>query len=564
MSAFTGMQLTKEEEPVLQAVDADIERYSKRLVRLRRRHNSFVRVNRLPPELLAEIFLHCQGKGWDLKPERSGTAMYRVTAPPLRWIFVTAVCNHWRQVALQTPRLWSHINLQYPQFAGYSLELAKRSPLYLETTRLNWSDISVLAGVVSNKRRRVGGIWWELECDRMHYREEPLSNKLSKVLSQFRHMHVASIYDMSHILLLFANLDFPAIQTLDLVNCVAQLPPCLLAPTLKTLSLAVTRNAKSTLHIPFVEFTGYLSRMSQLTLLELTGIGFGQEEGRVGSQISLPNLRKVVLESGDTHYKSYLSLLESLNLSPEVHLNLDFVGAENMSIEDLSSLLHILLQHVRPVELSTLTLRNDTRDFAIDLWEDIFDPVDLIVDYPFPPYTLLLPQCLQETKPLWKMLTHLVKLNCIKTILFSDYDQKLNIHRRMQRFLRACDDVTDLGFESVDNHSVFLKLLRQDRRGEDDSTPPPLAAPKLKMIYFSGVAWPRSSVQECPFDDLLSTLHNRAQAGHPLQEIVIRQCYNLTRTNIMDLHKKVDAVKPAMGMVKFTWDGHEEEYEEED
>ena len=67
MSAFTGMQLTKEEEPVLQAIEADIDRYSKLLVELRRRRNSFVRLNRLPPELLAEIFLHCRG----------GTGTYR-------------------------------------------------------------------------------------------------------------------------------------------------------------------------------------------------------------------------------------------------------------------------------------------------------------------------------------------------------------------------------------------------------------------------------------------------------------------------------------------------------
>ena len=104
MSAFTGMQLTKEEEPVLQAIEADIERYSKLLVELRRRRNSFVRLHRLPPELLAEIFLHCRDEDWDL-PGESGAAMYRATARPLRWTFVTAVCDHWRQVALQTPRL---------------------------------------------------------------------------------------------------------------------------------------------------------------------------------------------------------------------------------------------------------------------------------------------------------------------------------------------------------------------------------------------------------------------------------------------------------------------------
>ena len=136
MSAFAGMQLTKEEEPVLQAIEADIERYSKLLVELRCRRNSFVRLNRLPPELLAEIFLYCRGEVWDL-PNNLETAKCRATPPRLRWIFVTAVCSHWRQLALQTPRLWSHISLQYPRFVTYSLQLAKQSPLYLKTTRLD-------------------------------------------------------------------------------------------------------------------------------------------------------------------------------------------------------------------------------------------------------------------------------------------------------------------------------------------------------------------------------------------------------------------------------------------
>ena len=110
MSAFvTGMHLTEAEKEALQSIEADIDHHSQLLIGLRRRRNSFVRLNRLPSELLAEIFLYCRGEDWDL-PDNSETAKYKATVPPLRWIFVTAVCSHWRQVALQTPRLWSHIN----------------------------------------------------------------------------------------------------------------------------------------------------------------------------------------------------------------------------------------------------------------------------------------------------------------------------------------------------------------------------------------------------------------------------------------------------------------------
>ena len=43
----------------------------------------------------------------------------------------------------------------------------------------------------------------------------------------------------------------------------------------------------------------------------------------------------------------------------------------------------------------------------------------------------------------------------------------------------------------------------------------------------------------------------------------MRQCYNLSKINITGLQEEVDNVKPAMGRVKFIWDGHEEEYFDE-
>ena len=44
----------------------------------------------------------------------------------------------------------------------------------------------------------------------------------------------------------------------------------------------------------------------------------------------------------------------------------------------------------------------------------------------------------------------------------------------------------------------------------------------------------------------------------------MRRCINLSGTALTGLQERVDAVKPAMGMVKFTWDEYEEKDEEED
>ena len=561
MSAFTGMQFTEAEEPALQAIEADIEHHSKLLVGLRRRRNSFVRLNRLPPELLTEIFLYCRDEDWDL-PINSETAKCRATSPCFRWIFVTAVCNHWRQLALKTPRLWSDINLQYPKFATYSLQLAKQSPLCLQTTGFSTSERSILDDVVSNDLRRVWSIWWEIPYG-MNYKGEPLSAESSIVFSQLRNMFVAFGHGASNILPIFANIDFPAIQTLHLVNCVEKLPPCLLAPTLETLSLVDNRES---LYILPVELTTYLSRMSQLTSIELRGIGLGRKEEIVGSQLSLPHLRKVVLQPTDNHHKSYLSLLGSLDLSPGTHLDFDFILAVNMSIEDLSSLLHIFLQHIRPLDLRTLALRNEPALgwFFIELWDDILNTEDLIRDRPYSPYTLSLPQSSQAKGPLWKMLTRVVKQSSIETIHLSYFIPRPSIEWKLQRLLRACNDVTHLSLEGPVSDAVFLKLLRQDRSDEGNPTPPPLAAPKLETIHFWGVLWPPPDFPDGSFNNLLSTLYDRAQAGHPLREIIMRRCINLSGTAITGLQERVDAVKPAMGMVKFTWDEYEEKDEEED
>ncbi|KAI0727715.1 hypothetical protein C8Q72DRAFT_742152, partial [Fomitopsis betulina] len=82
--------------------------------------NALVPVSRIPPELLSKIFLHSAGHRAD-----------PASPPQLRdWIYVTHVCSHWRETALQCAALWSRVILPaLPERIAEFLVLFKVVPL---------------------------------------------------------------------------------------------------------------------------------------------------------------------------------------------------------------------------------------------------------------------------------------------------------------------------------------------------------------------------------------------------------------------------------------------------
>ncbi|KAJ8518309.1 hypothetical protein ONZ45_g4590 [Pleurotus djamor] len=98
-------------------------------------------VSRLPLEVLSLIFEYVAQIA---KPEE--TPAY----PSKRyghWFSITGVCRLWRNVALNTPRLWGHIYAHTkPELARIFLERAKTAPLYL------WSLLAL-------SRRETVALW---------------------------------------------------------------------------------------------------------------------------------------------------------------------------------------------------------------------------------------------------------------------------------------------------------------------------------------------------------------------------------------------------------------------
>ena len=105
-----------------QAIDAEIKSLKVSLrasIRaLRSRRNSLAPISSLPTEITTLIFSF-------LRPTSSAS---------LKWLRVAHVCHQWREIALNQPLLWSHIDFTNLSSVGAAaiLDRAKTAPLYLE------------------------------------------------------------------------------------------------------------------------------------------------------------------------------------------------------------------------------------------------------------------------------------------------------------------------------------------------------------------------------------------------------------------------------------------------
>ncbi|KAF6759737.1 hypothetical protein DFP72DRAFT_789399, partial [Ephemerocybe angulata] len=81
--------------------------------------NEAAPINRLPPELLLEIFHHASGKSHSTHQTEA-------------WVTFSHTCQYWRSIAIGFPRAWSSISFNHgPDFADMLLSRSIDSALPL-------------------------------------------------------------------------------------------------------------------------------------------------------------------------------------------------------------------------------------------------------------------------------------------------------------------------------------------------------------------------------------------------------------------------------------------------
>ena len=132
-----------------QAIDAEIKTLEESIRALKRRRNALAPISSLPTEVVAIIFSYLRLPSTSTilsLPTKDITDLFSSSrlpgSPPLgrlpdyhlAWLRAAHICHHWREIALNQPFFWNHIDFTNLTFAGATeiLARAKKVPLHLE------------------------------------------------------------------------------------------------------------------------------------------------------------------------------------------------------------------------------------------------------------------------------------------------------------------------------------------------------------------------------------------------------------------------------------------------
>jgi hypothetical protein len=516
-------------ETLRKAIDTEIESLQGSIRVLKYRRNELAPISSLPTEVIEAIF--------SLLPVPDTWPPSTLGGKPdrLAWLRIAHVCRHWREIALNQPLLWSHVDFTSVSSAGAVeiLARAKTVPLHLEA--------KVPFGRWDDSRFRI--FRKELRAHASHIRHLDLSfepTQLSKTLNRLilpaptlEYLFISCQANQNGIMDSQARVSIPdtlfdgfapRLSSLELRNCGIKWT----SPLLRGLE-------HLHIHIPYQKpslsvWLDALDEMPQLKTLTL------DSASPVSPSASLPsNIERTVTLPSLTLFRIDSDVSEcGLALA---HLILPAlitlcVKAES-DFEDASDLLEILpyltrhtheLHHTQP--LQSVFVRSKQRCVEIlawtatdiDLYAKLSDMGVKLSNKIATPYTMHSLQV--EISGDWPPVTRTEVFDMLRPALPLDGIVTLAVERSTRLdehfWLRHAPQwplvqCMQLGSRAA---SVFREMLMDDHEGRESQLFPLLT----KLVLFdTSFSAPRTY-------QLRDALTNRGEQGLPLKTLDLRRC----------------------------------------
>ncbi|TFK59332.1 hypothetical protein BDN72DRAFT_905953 [Pluteus cervinus] len=239
----------------MERLDVEIKSLTERLCLLKTERNSLSVTYTLPAEILAEIFVVVQEE-----IKRGYSSGRRAAFAKYGWLSMTRTSRHWRQVALECPRLWCDIRVGTlpPPMIQIFLARSGGRNLSVEVNGLARSGGRDLSAEVFGPPRRGGRHWVEygevfaeaLRFEKLEFSLERktfsrlLSQLISTPLPQLRSLSISG--DVTIPDDIFQGTT-PQLHSLSLRQCQFSLDSPLLSPNLTTLDLSYCHMGSTTL-----------------------------------------------------------------------------------------------------------------------------------------------------------------------------------------------------------------------------------------------------------------------------------------------------------------------------
>lgn len=212
-------------------------------------------ISQIPNEILSQIFFILR----DYYYVRMFGPHWLGDGATLDWICITHVCHHWREVALDTPLLWSYIVPQPVRWVPELLQRSKQSPL---TIFIHYALNEELKVHLGRARKLVLYIPSQMHTIQQVFSQPTLPGPETLVILTSTSFTLTD----SHL-----HRDGEALRRLSLHGCSVNWNSKLL------LSLTLLRLTYCLCRISCLDFVVVLSKIPTLESLHLCGIRFQQE-----------------------------------------------------------------------------------------------------------------------------------------------------------------------------------------------------------------------------------------------------------------------------------------------
>ncbi|TCD65759.1 hypothetical protein EIP91_002243 [Steccherinum ochraceum] len=517
--------------------------------------NTQVAIARLPPEILAQVFLHC------IVP----VAIGGYACPPShKWLKVSHVCHFWREVALGTPGLWTHIHVRglatTLECANAFLDRSRQSMLTLRVDFVAWKLSPVIHALIRSMVR----------ADNLHlYLPITTMKEIGRLLPHFA-PHLRSLYlgidcdlyrgDESYDTSQFLRAcSAPALQELKISNVHFEGLKGTLPFTLKHLSIYNPgRGPSESLSV----LLGILQGLCSLESLAISSDMYSALPSIPSSSIHMPHLKFLRVDTSTEECVHLLALLvipasTIVSVSSRTRVQDDdgillasvlvdklMACVQHICRENMTAKLVLSRTHLRVFQ----TDRSDHEARSVESWQSPQFDVAFIGPNGNIPCSWFADVCTLAS-PLDVGILFISDgrlLDCSPTLSPEHNSAWHEVLRSMPNLFFLGINNRVMSGRIKDDHAV-LELIRPYRSSSPDDIGATstsefrIPVPKLEHLLLQDVTFKAAKSSRGPrfVDELMDVFQQRKEAGCELKQIIIRKCVNVEKRNVKKLRKVV-------------------------
>ncbi|KAI1793460.1 hypothetical protein LXA43DRAFT_1000840 [Ganoderma leucocontextum] len=524
-------------ETVLHDIDVSL----RAILDMKTRLNTLTAIGRLPEELLAEILITFVQEHYH--PTHRDYPVYS-NHPPPQWIKLTHVCRHWRNIALDTVRLWSHIYLTRADALAEFLTRSKAAPLHIDlrynhsNTSRNISSLDLIPPVSLRIR--------SLSVDAEILRVQAFCKQLTRPLEHLEKLALSSplphfgFYGPPPAVPFFQTEGLtPRLSHLELVRLPFRWTDPIFRSSLTTLKVTSPQRNPRHRDRPDVgtttELLDILERIApRLEVLHLNGALPTPNSQDLGPpppprSLSFPSLRSLRLCGPTYDCANLFSQFSSMDQIASLHLR-GSSGSRGMK-----DLIRSLSNHLSTRPLVAVCFGSSCRSFDIDIlgWQT----TDVSSDAPI---RLMfcglhgageedaMPMFVRESPPLFSRLEYLKLVNGISYKL------------KWRDLFSLTPQVRTLAFHGhpfdLFDALLDIRVLPSGQRL--------VPLPELRAVYFNDILfrYPGDDMDQEFIDDMITWVTLRSQHEMPIETLELRDCQHSEKKDMQALRRIVPNV----------------------